>query len=242
MQTSQTDTQTETVSAFDALAALDALPGSTSSTLEAQPQIPGRFSPANVAPTHAPARELDEDQREALVLRALPELRRRPLRSVAASLGLAASTLRAWCLAYDGPAYEEALRAHIGEQLDACAGELEEAGRMAVLGASMTARGRKTVTSEGEKATSYTLTGPVMLAAARARSAVAMDRARFWQFVGERRLPRTFGPREDTPSKGTGRASFVFIVDGRKRDARVVGSSSTLPSRPSAGTEPDRDA
>lgn len=220
-----------TPSAFDALDAFASAPAA----LPADPapgEISGRFSPANVAPVRAPARELTAEARAALVAGALPIIEAEGLNAAARRLGLSASCLRAWCLASDGLAYEAALRAHIGAQLDIAAGELEESQRMARLGSSLTVKLRKTVTSDGEKATGYTLTGPVMLNAARARASVALDCAKFWQWIGERRLPKTFAASDSKPTPGPLRASFSFIVDGRRREmgARVVGEGRALPS------------
>lgn len=217
---------------LDPFAALDRL-----DPFDHEPRIPGRSAHSNVAPVHAPARELSPEDRDRIAAAALPRLAGGAgLRAVAVSVGVAPSTLRAWCLAFDGDAYRAALVAQVGAHLAGAAEELDEAARMARVASSLTLKGKRHVTSDGDKSTGYTLAGPALAGVARARASIALDAAKFWQWIGERRAPAVFGERDKAPPAPRA-ASFTFIVDGRRSTVRgrvfdQPGEGSTLPALP----------
>ncbi len=167
---------------------------------------PGQFPLDPIARARANGKLTPEFRKEVAAV-ALPLLAEgASLREVAVQVGIDHKTLRGWIINVDEPAYRAALGMQITNRLGRYATQADECARDAELGASIL---------RDPQATAHHDRATALVRAARARSAVLRDAAAHWQWLGERRLPSLFGG--DQPKAPLTRASFTFIIDGRRQ-------------------------
>lgn len=177
----------------------------------------GRFPPDDEPPVRSDV--YDVEYREKIVAFCLPKLRDgASLRDLSASLGVNFQVLQGWLIVQPGTEYQEALAGQVGARLSRYASEMEECAVDSAQAVADVKVEKKTVLQEAGERTGarYALTGPALAQVVGVRSGVLERAAGLWKWIAERRLPRQFG--DAVGAAGPTRASFVFIVDGRRRE------------------------
>jgi hypothetical protein len=201
----------------------------------------GRFSPEIIArsPASAPsgvsgfgASAFPPSRRAAVCGEVLEAIREGySLRAAAAGYGLSYQTLLSWIITHDEPAYREALAAQVGKRLTFYASSAAAADHSAAVAEEKLMAGERIVIEEGEHGTRYALAGVELAKVARVRAQVALDGAKHWQFLAERRLPQLYKPDAGAGMTGV-KASFTFVL-GQGARQPIDGESAEVVTVPS---------